>query len=102
MASWGLGPLGFFSDLSIHSLPVLASVVVLTSILFSLGGFINAVFANTFDDISIVPTFVLTPLIYLGHWAVEKYLAELRDEHNQGERFESDEDPQIPRGPKRV
>lgn len=56
----------FFSDLSIHSLPVLASVVVLTSILFSLGGFINAVFARSFDDVSIVPTFVLTPLTYLG------------------------------------
>ena len=41
-------------------------VVALTSILFSLLGFINAVFANTFDDISIVPTFVLTPLTYLG------------------------------------
>ena len=34
--------------------------------------------------------------------AVEKYLAELRAEHNQGEPFESDEEPQIPRGPKRV
>ena len=41
-------------------------VVALTSILFSLLGFINAVFANTFDDINIVPTFVLTPLTYLG------------------------------------
>jgi ABC-2 type transport system permease protein len=40
--------------------------VLLTSILFSLGGFINAVFAKSFDDISIVPTFVLTPLTYLG------------------------------------
>ena len=38
----------------------------MTSILFSLGGFINAVFANSFDDISIVPTFILTPLTYLG------------------------------------
>jgi ABC-2 type transport system permease protein len=34
--------------------------------LFSLAGFINAVYANTFDDISIIPTFVLTPLTYLG------------------------------------
>jgi ABC-2 type transport system permease protein len=41
-------------------------VVLMTSILFSLGGFINAVFANSFDDISIVPTFILTPLTYLG------------------------------------
>jgi ABC-2 type transport system permease protein len=38
----------------------------MTSILFSLGGFVNAVFANSFDDISIVPTFILTPLTYLG------------------------------------
>ena len=34
--------------------------------LFALAGFINAVYANSFDDISIIPTFVLTPLIYLG------------------------------------
>ncbi|OQX43109.1 MAG: ABC transporter permease, partial [Candidatus Sedimenticola endophacoides] len=42
------------------------AVVVLTAALFSLAGFINAVYANSFDDISIVPTFVLTPLTYLG------------------------------------
>jgi len=42
------------------------AVFVLTSTLFALGGFINAVHARTFDDISIVPTFVLTPLTYLG------------------------------------
>ena len=42
------------------------SVVLLTAMLFSLAGFVNAVFAKTFDDISIVPTFVLTPLTYLG------------------------------------
>ncbi len=41
-------------------------IVVLTAILFSLMGFINAVFADSFDDISVIPTFVLTPLIYLG------------------------------------
>jgi ABC-2 type transport system permease protein len=41
-------------------------VVLMTSVLFACAGFINAVFANSFDDISIVPTFVLTPLIYLG------------------------------------
>ncbi len=40
--------------------------VLLTSILFALGGLINAVFAKSFDDISIIPTFVLTPLTYLG------------------------------------
>ncbi|WP_456447643.1 ABC transporter permease, partial [Thiolapillus sp.] len=41
-------------------------VVALTSILFALAGFINAIFARSFDDISIIPTFVLTPLTYLG------------------------------------
>jgi ABC-2 type transport system permease protein len=45
---------------------VTISIVLMTSILFSLGGFINAIYANSFDDISIVPTFVLTPLTYLG------------------------------------
>jgi ABC-2 type transport system permease protein len=56
----------FFSDLQVYSLPVLMGMVLLTCILFSLGGFINGMFANSFDDISIVPTFVLTPLTYLG------------------------------------
>ncbi|WP_369602129.1 ABC transporter permease [Hahella sp. SMD15-11] len=56
----------FFTDLEVHHLGVVISVVLLTAILFSLGGFINAVFATKFDDISIVPTFVLTPLTYLG------------------------------------
>ncbi|RUO80663.1 ABC transporter permease [Idiomarina tyrosinivorans] len=48
-----------------HPLYVVLTVI-LTSTLFSLGGLANAVFAKTFDDISIVPTFVLTPLTYLG------------------------------------
>ena len=56
----------FFTDLHIHNYLIVISVVILTAVLFSLGGFINAVFARTFDDISIIPTFVLTPLIYLG------------------------------------
>lgn len=56
----------FFTTLHVHSIPITLTIVVLTSILFSLAGFINAVFANNFDDISIIPTFVLTPLIYLG------------------------------------
>lgn len=56
----------FFTRLHIHSIPVVLMGVVLTSVLFALAGFINAVFANSFDDISIIPTFVLTPLIYLG------------------------------------
>lgn len=56
----------FFSDLSIHNPLITVAVVVMTAILFALAGFINAVYANNFDDISIIPTFVLTPLIYLG------------------------------------
>lgn len=56
----------FFTDLSIHHYGLTLLVFVLTSVLFSLGGFINAVYAKTFDDVSIVPTFVLTPLTYLG------------------------------------
>jgi ABC-2 type transport system permease protein len=56
----------FFADLEIQNLFITVSVVLLTSIVFALAGFINALFANSFDDISIIPTFVLTPLIYLG------------------------------------
>ncbi|MDX1563290.1 MAG: ABC transporter permease [Gammaproteobacteria bacterium] len=56
----------FFTDLTVvHPLVTLA-VVLLTSIIFSLGGLLNALFAKTFDDISIIPTFVLAPLTYLG------------------------------------
>lgn len=56
----------FFSDFQIHSYSVTIAVFVLTSILFSLAGFINAAYARSFDDITIIPTFVLTPLTYLG------------------------------------
>ena len=56
----------FFSDIHVHSYGVTFSVFILTSILFSLAGFINAAYARSFDDITIIPTFVLTPLIYLG------------------------------------
>ncbi len=56
----------FFSDLHIHSYPVTFAVFILTSILFALAGFINAAYARSFDDITIIPTFILTPLIYLG------------------------------------
>ena len=55
-----------FPRLQIHTYAIVLLTVLMTSTLFALGGFINAVFANSFDDISIVPTFVLTPLIYLG------------------------------------
>ncbi|HSC85546.1 MAG TPA: ABC transporter permease, partial [Pseudomonas sp.] len=56
----------FFTQLQVHHLGVTVLVILLTAITFSLGGFINAVFARNFDDISIIPTFVLTPLTYLG------------------------------------
>lgn len=56
----------FFTQLPMHNWFVTVAIVVLTAMLFALAGFINAVYANTFDDISIVPTFVLTPLTYLG------------------------------------
>lgn len=55
-----------FTDFSIHNLPVTVLVVLMTSAVFALAGFLNALYANSFDDISIIPTFVLTPLIYLG------------------------------------
>lgn len=56
----------FFTGLSIDNYFITVSVIVMTAILFSIAGMINAVFARNFDDISIVPTFVLTPLTYLG------------------------------------
>lgn len=57
---------GLFAHLHLHNFVVIVLVVILTSVLFSLGGLINAMYAKTFDDISIIPTFVLTPLTYLG------------------------------------
>lgn len=56
----------FFTRLDVQNWPVTISMVLLTAVVFALAGFINAIFANNFDDISIVPTFVLTPMIYLG------------------------------------
>ncbi|MDM3871916.1 ABC transporter permease [Porticoccus sp. W117] len=56
----------FFTDLKVTHLGVTIGIVLCTSVMFSLAGFINAVFARNFDDISIIPTFVLTPLTYLG------------------------------------
>ena len=56
----------FFTELTVMHPLITLSVIVLTSIVFSLGGLLNAIFAKTFDDISIIPTFVLAPLTYLG------------------------------------
>jgi len=56
----------FFADLTINNAYIAISIAILTATLFSLAGFINAVLAESFDDISIIPNFVLTPLSYLG------------------------------------
>ena len=56
----------FFTKLDVQHPFITISVVVLSSIVFALAGFINAIFAKKFDDISIVPTFIITPLTYLG------------------------------------
>ncbi|QMU60736.1 MAG: ABC transporter permease [Gammaproteobacteria bacterium] len=56
----------FFTQLQILNISLVIVTTILTSALFSLAGIINGVFANSFDDISIIPTFVLTPLTYLG------------------------------------
>jgi ABC-2 type transport system permease protein len=56
----------FFTDLTPKHPLITLSVVFLTAVVFALMGLINAVFAKKFDDISIIPTFVLTPLTYLG------------------------------------
>jgi ABC-2 type transport system permease protein len=55
-----------FTSLEVQHPLITISMVLLTSTVFALAGLINAIFARKFDDISIVPTFVLTPLTYLG------------------------------------
>jgi ABC-2 type transport system permease protein len=56
----------FFTHLTIHSIGVVFAAAFLTAFLFSLAGVVNGFFAKGFDGISIIPTFVLTPLTYLG------------------------------------
>ena len=55
-----------FTDLSIFSPIIALAIILLTSMMFSVAGFLNAIYADSFDDISVIPNFVLTPLIYLG------------------------------------
>ncbi len=55
-----------FADFAVHNITIALAIAVLTATLFSLAGFINAILAESFDDISIIPNFVLTPLSYLG------------------------------------
>jgi ABC-2 type transport system permease protein len=56
----------FFTDLDVAHPLITFTTIVLTATVFSIAGLFNAIFAKTFDDISIIPTFVLTPLTYLG------------------------------------
>ncbi len=56
----------WFSKLVVSHIFVTISVILLTAIVFSIAGLINAIFATKFDDVTIVPTFILTPLTYLG------------------------------------
>ncbi|WP_395345598.1 ABC transporter permease [Ningiella sp. W23] len=56
----------FFVDLQIHNFLVIVITLILTSTLFATAGLINGIYAKSFDDISVIPTFVLTPLTYLG------------------------------------
>jgi len=56
----------FFTDIHLYHPLVTLATVLLTAIVFSLAGFVNAIFAQKFDDIALVPTFVLAPLTYLG------------------------------------
>ncbi|MCC7249341.1 MAG: ABC transporter permease [Lysobacter sp.] len=56
----------FFTTIRMPHPFVTLATVLLGAIIFSLAGFVNAVYAKKFDDIAIVPTFILTPLTYLG------------------------------------
>jgi ABC-2 type transport system permease protein len=55
-----------FVPLNVVSWPIVIITLLMTAILFSLAGLINGIFAQSYDDVSIVPTFVLQPLTYLG------------------------------------
>ena len=56
----------FFLDLDFKTLPMTLFIVVLVAALFSLAGFTNGMLARNFDDVALIPTFVLAPLTYLG------------------------------------
>ncbi|WWO97075.1 MAG: ABC transporter permease [Candidatus Dasytiphilus stammeri] len=56
----------FFVKIKIYSWLIIIFTLLLTAVIFSLGGLLNALFASNFDDISLIPTFILTPLTYLG------------------------------------
>lgn len=56
----------FYIHLSVHSVLITVLTALLSATLFSLAGFSNALFAKKWDDIAVIPTFVLTPITYLG------------------------------------
>jgi len=56
----------FFTHITVHNYFTVIAFLILTSLAFSLGGLVNGILAKTFDGISIIPTFVLAPLVYLG------------------------------------
>jgi ABC-2 type transport system permease protein len=56
----------FFTHIRLHHVFVTLTTFLLSAVVFALAGFVNAVYAKKFDDIAIVPTFILTPLTYLG------------------------------------
>lgn len=56
----------FFTEIHVYNIWIVISTVILTSVVFALAGFINACLATKFDDIAIIPAFILTPLTYLG------------------------------------
>ena len=56
----------FFTDLTIQHPVLTIVVIIMTAAVFSLAGLVNAIFARTFDEIAIIPSFVLAPLTYLG------------------------------------
>jgi ABC-2 type transport system permease protein len=56
----------FFTDLDVKHPFIAASMLILTAMVFSMAGMINAIFARKFDDVAIIPAFVLAPLTYLG------------------------------------
>jgi ABC-2 type transport system permease protein len=56
----------FFTPIAVQHPLIMLSVLLLTAVVFALAGMVNAIFAQKFDDIAIIPTFVLSPLTYLG------------------------------------
>lgn len=56
----------FFTHLTVHHWGIVLSIAILTALIFSTGGVINGIFAKKFDDVAFIPTFILTPLTYLG------------------------------------